>query len=398
MNINELIVEFLDGTSTPDMDKSMFENLAVNEVAQQKFKRIIEIENSINNSKSYFQPSAESVNQVFSKLGFKKAGMFSSFSFFQTNFVKFSLPSIVGTLLLVFGYNYFVGNQNNTEDKINNYAINSIPDLKNDYVNTENSNLYLNTLNNNNSEFSKQNIIVNKFFGMNENKELIEFNSKNDLISFYNNLIKRSEKSSENVVAIDKSNYINQEYAKIILANSIKHKEQDYNYVLNNYENINNKKELPFSFSVTLSPTIDLNQSNMQPEELSRFNNLGANILYKYSEKLGIGAEIQQETYLQSFSEYDKFDREIIYTQRPNFTNFGVAVDYNVLDKIKLYGGFGTNTNFSGVYSRLRLAREFSGQFPVDFLFGLEYSSLFYNFKQELYNSNKFGIYFGAKL
>ena len=46
MNINELIINFFDGSTTPEMDKSLFNELANNEIAQQKFKKFIEIENS----------------------------------------------------------------------------------------------------------------------------------------------------------------------------------------------------------------------------------------------------------------------------------------------------------------------------------------------------------------
>ena len=64
--------------------------------------------------KIHFQPSAESVNQVFTKLGFKKAGMFGAFRFFQSNFVRFSVPAVLTTLLLVFSYNYFFEDDKNS--------------------------------------------------------------------------------------------------------------------------------------------------------------------------------------------------------------------------------------------------------------------------------------------
>lgn len=417
MNINELILEFIDGTSTPEMDKTLFEQLANNEIAQQKMKKLIEVENSFASNSSYFQPSAESVNQIFSKLGMKKAGLFDSFSLMQSNFVRFSIPSALATLSLVFLYNYFFVSDDyvvNTNYEVASLILNDIPveniaisNISNDITGATSNNLRENNqtnystgkeLRSDNKLNNSQNNIVkyihkDKFVTIDQEGNVIDFDTKEDLIAYLSN-------SKNNIIELTKS-----DFNEIDLG-------QNFNLILPKDLGDNNsafeeknlkigrdfKIKSNFEFTFLLSPTFDFKNNPIQPDQISKLNNLSANLIYKLNNKLGVGAEIQQETFLQSFTENDNFDRTIIYTQRPNFTNVGIAVNYNVLDKIQLYGAIGTNTNFSGIYNRFRIGREINSVFPTDFIIGLEYSTLHFMFNDNYFNSNKFGLFFGAKI
>lgn len=419
MNINELILEFIDGTSTPEMDKSLFEQLAGNEVAQQKMKKIMEVENTFTSNNAIFQPSAESVNQVFSKLGMKKAGFFGSLPFLQSNFVRFSLPAVFTTLTLVFLYNYFfIGNDSNFDKdyKVLTTVIKDIPDLNNKFINSFNNDGLVNdelkansnksNTNNNNGydknayqNSIKQNNIVkyvykDKFVGLDSDGKMVSFSSEKELLNFYNNL-KNNDDNQVVINSISESNILSS-YNYIDKYDAINNYQYDLNKIIINRQDDESNSKL--SISLMLSPTFNFKSNPIQPNKLSEFNNLSANLIYNISEDFGLGLEIQQETFLQSFTENDNFERTIIYTQRPNFTNIGFAINYSVLDKINLYGAIGTNTNFSGLYNRIRIGREINSVFPTDFIFGLEFSTLHFTFNENYYNSSKFGLFLGAKL
>jgi hypothetical protein len=425
MNINELILEFIDGTSTPEMDKSLFEQLANNETAQQKMKKIIEVENSFASNSSYFQPSAESVNQVFSKLGMKKTGLFDSFSLMQSNFMRFAIPSALVTLSLVFLYNYFfIANsiEANLEYEVVSLKLNDIPEenivisnTRNDMIDASNSlqaNNQANFKSNNlksiglknidlkseNIQNNSQNNIVkyiykDKFVTLDEEGNLLNFETKEDLISYLS-------KNKNNLIEITKSDFNEIDLVKNFNQITPKNLGENNSAIDEKKLKIGRdyKSKSNFEFTILLSPTFDFKNNPIQPDQISKFNNLSANLIYRLNSKLGLGAEIQQETFLQSFTESDNFDRTIIYTQRPNFTNVGIAVNYSLLDKIQLYGAIGTNTNFSGFYNRFRIGREINSVFPTDFIIGLEYSTLHFMFNENYFNSNKFGLFFGAKL
>lgn len=411
MNINELILEFIDGSSTPEMDKSLFNELANNEVAQQKLKKFIEIENSFVTGNSYFQPSAESVNQVFTQLGFKKTGLFGALPFLQSNFIRYSVPAVMTTLMFVFTYNYFFNDddKNNLTNSKNNLATFTSPQINNVIETNKNNDLNngmdknnklakinKNNLNNNSNNIVKY-IYKEKFVAVGNNGNMQYFDNKDDLKEYFDSNLKnetpeKSKFSFQNVIEINESD---------IFENSLSITNLN-NYTLNDFENkeYNNlslKEISNLEFTLNFSPTFDLKSSTMNPEKLSSFNQLGFNALYKVTDKFKLGLEIQQETFLQKFEEDDEFNRTLIYTQRPNFTNIGAVVKYNILDKIFVYTSVGTNTEFSGVYNRVRLGREFYNIFPLDFDAGIEHSALHYSFNNDKYSSFKFGIFFGVK-
>ena len=408
MNINELIINFIDGSTTPEMDKSLFNELANNEIAQQKFKKFIEIENSFSTGHSHFQPSAESVNQVFTKLGFKKAGMFGAFRFFQSNFVRFSVPAVLTTLLLVFSYNYFFEDDKNSltsnELLTNNKQVSNQTKRKISKENplskenvVENN---INTLQVNNKQSSSkiQYIYKEKYVAVGRNGDLKYFNNQEDLASYFNSM---NENQSANLTLNDDIFINNIDLSE--LSNNLNYTSSKFNTNSTNIQNINyakfnSKEDSDYEINLNYSPSFDVVSRNINPEKLSSFNHLGLNVLYKLNNKFKLGLEIQQETFLQKFEENDEFNRTLIYTQRPNFTNIGIALKYNFLDEIYLQSSFGTNTELSGVYNRFRLGREFNNIYPINFVAGLEHSALHYNFKNELYSSYRFGLYLGIKL
>lgn len=405
MNINELIIDFIDGNTTPEMDKSLFNELANNEIAQQKFKKFIEIENSFSTGHSHFQPSAESVNQVFTQLGFKKTGFFGAVPFLQSNFMRFSVPAVLTTLLFVFSYNYFFEDDKNDLKSNELVKNNLIIDKAQDEKVSENLLDRKSIFEHNNSQQLNDNKTVNKiqyiykekYVAVGSKGNLKYFNSQEDLASYYNSISENLTINSPinekvEIKEIFKSKMdINKNYMPIQLSSNS-----------NNIQNIkfaefNSKVESDYEINWNYSPSFDVISSKINPEKLSPFNHLGLNILYKMNSKFKVGLEVQQETFLQKFEENDEFNRTLIYTQRPNFTNIGLVLKYNFLDDIYLQSSFGSNTELSGVYNRFRLGREFNNIYPIDFVAGLEHSALHYNFKNEMFSSFKFGVYFGVK-
>lgn len=403
MDLNNKILEFLDGTSDLEDDKELLRSLADNPEMLSKMKKLMVMEGSIQNNPEYFEPSVETSNKVFDSLGFSygsKQSMFAGLGsfLFGSKITTAAISSIVTIILLSTYFLYF--------------NVDSIVEASGIGMNKEEKAIV--SASKVDEEISEPEIItkyVNKieYVTADENGKAVKFSSFEELMAYQNDRIEELA-SKESAESGSGRNSFRIGRSKI--ANNVRQR------INGNYNSAMPEKlgsSDPFGeFNLLTKSENDIeiaflsSLNNNNPQNVS-----GNSISFRLSylpvdfSRYKFGAEVSKENFYQSFTENIDGTRTLNYTQNPSLWTLGVS------GRIYLYknegywnpyfqiSGGGAITDELGLYPgffyRTMIGAEISPNFlPFDLNIGLQSTNLSTQRENNFINSNNTSLIFGV--
>ncbi len=154
-----------------------------------------------------------------------------------------------------------------------------------------------------------------------------------------------------------------------------------------------------FSVEVRNALSWNLPKETINPKEFSKFNNMAVGIFYGLGRYISLGVEVRQETFYQEFAGYDKRGIYSDFSTQPNYTTIGGAIRASVPEWT--YSGFmpiaqaSVGGNQVGAVGRVMLGGAYSFSNNWSFVFGPEFSYLYYKFQSNNFGAQRIGLNFG---
>ena len=154
-----------------------------------------------------------------------------------------------------------------------------------------------------------------------------------------------------------------------------------------------------FGIEVNSSFYWNLSKETVSPEEIAKLHNMNLFLYYELNENISVGAGIRQETFFAKYRTSDELNRNFIYEQQPNLTNFEIGMRYHPLSLGNLHPFLNLNAGGGefGYTYRAGAGCEYRFYDDLSFLLQLEYAGLRYNHLSTWYNSKKIGFNYGIK-
>jgi opacity protein-like surface antigen len=415
MNFNEQILDFLDGESSLEQDRALFEQAIKNPEIITKLKKMMVIEDSLNHNSEFFEPPLTTSNKVFENLGFSyknKSTLAGFWSFFTgSKVITAAISSVVTIILLSSIYIYF----NNQQSESDANLITQISESNIPIVNQEK--VYNKTLGNDFGNISTKNStepkIITKYITKNEyvttdkNGNLISFDSEQDLIEYFNESNANmpytelvNNNLSNNTKSI-KNSRVGENNQKLV-SNFSPFINELPNPIFNSY--LLNSRDYLDGLEIFLISPFSNNPNGVSQNS----TNFRLSYLPIKSNNWEFGAILSRENFMQNFeNQIDDF-RTLNYSQNPALLNFGIAGRYNyqINESFSPYIQIGSGASISngfnlypGFYYRASLGTKLDLNFlPFDLNIGLQNTSLNTFIYGGINNSNNTSIIFGVSL
>ena len=107
--------------------------------------------------------------------------------------------------------------------------------------------------------------------------------------------------------------------------------------------------------------------------------------------------DLRHETFYVKYDSYDEFNQQYIFEQQPNFVSYGLVARYSPIEfhGLKPYIQANISRNNFGVIARGNTGLQYELYPNFDFTVNFEYSYLFFNHQNTMYNGKKIGLNYG---
>ncbi len=165
------------------------------------------------------------------------------------------------------------------------------------------------------------------------------------------------------------------------------------------YRMQNTGEKFGFGIEVNSSFYWNLPKETVSPEEIAKLHNMNLFLYYELSEDISVGAGVRQETFFAKYRTSDELNRNFIYEQQPNLTNFELSLRYHPLGagRINPFLSLSAGGGEFGYTYRTGAGCEYRLYDNLSFLLQFEYAGLRYNHMSTWYNSKKAGFNYGIK-
>lgn len=401
-NINEYS-DFLNDNMNDFEEQQFAETFATDQDFRSGFKKYLIITGSITNIINKTEPPSDSKDNFFRSIGLMKEETLlpeksiSSKSFYNgklfTGIVS-GLLSSAATFLMVMLLVY--SRSNNKTDIADN-----VKSVKTDNYVLSNQSENLNSkpiIPIIESKVSNQNKI--KSYSNNTNKakkDKIEISEKVDFNNESTNIEKQNFEISQSK-PIFTTNLNNSKYS------SNKINKFSFEPVLNTIKPQNeaffvNDSDKKVSFEIEVKELVNWNipEETIAPSSINKFNNINLALFFKLNDNLAVGTDIRQETFFVKYQGRENNGRDYEYEQQPNFTTLSLAAKYNYDfdNNIGLRGQSAIGVNNFGIVSRIAAGISYNPYKNISFIFGVEYSTLFFVHQNLTFNTGKAGLFYG---
>jgi hypothetical protein len=401
----ELIYLVLDGEASDIERTALFSAMSENSALQNEFQTAMKLNKAAESFPATAKVPASLTEKFFNHAGMTfipnespvapsiaacavSAGTKSSIFSNAANFAFGKFGFAVLGLFVGAGLMYMINN--NSTEKNNNIA--AIPKINQSLFSDNQAKIPIMISENRNVISSKNTDTKRKSFQSNNSK-----NNENIADDFKLPVIE--EAKSDILINNQEIIYsnISQEKDQIKFPNSSK----SFDLIKNNSEIIDNNiyqiNDFGLLAEIRHSAYWNLPKETIYPSEISKMLNMDLFIYYKINPNLLIGAGVRQETFYVKYNTKENLNREFIYEQQPNLTNYELAVRYlpfdgksfNPLVQINLGGG-----KFGYTY-RGALGGELKLYDNLTFVITADYATFLYIHRNELNYANKFGFNYG---
>lgn len=389
------IYEFMEGLLDPPAEPDMFYMLASNEELRSEFRRLVKFDKSLHNNRNLLEVPDGSQKSLFASLGIpltpehdkekEKNFFWTNFNFKKVlPFVITALASSILTILLLM----LVGK----------------PDYASE--NSKQMQKYYQEVSFLKNELAKKNSNTNQVPAVVRDTVI-----KKQVVYKTTPIIQRQEQSNQlNYNTLAASNTELYDYTKKIPAISIP---GNFNRIVVDNSQFNFSQPLIlFQNENDTDPAIDskrlefilggtqywsLPASTITPKEFGAFMNMQIGVRYRLNNAFKVGADIRRETFFQKFNGLDGLGQYTVYEQQPNFTTYSLGLQYYPVDMGNFHPYLVTSLggNAVGYVWRGGGGITYIVGNSIAFEIGVDYSTMYYNFDQNWFNSSKLGINYG---
>ncbi|MEI6089774.1 MAG: hypothetical protein WCR42_04940 [bacterium] len=399
MNHSQSYIDFIEGNLAPDQELQFAQNLATDEEFRSGFKGFMEITNSINANASTFAPTIAETSSIYQKLGYalpNAAGTailtnhIGKVTLFQKplQFILTAIPTalvtfIITWLLLHNGTQIGNSEQVHTTNTpvIASNLTESANSIQNKPIETQTIVKYIYV--NNYPVVNSQNAdIVETTQQEPQTSEISEINSDKD--------VRMNENSNFDLATPDNS--------EIIINPQLSYVNNSLSQIENpQFNTLSERKKLGLSFEIRNAATWNLPKETISPSYLSKFSNMALSLFYNFNRQWALGLDLRQETFFLKYDSWDEFQQQYIYEQQPNFVSYGIVARYSpiVYHGLKPYIQANISRNNFGVITRANTGLQYELYPNFDLTVNLEYSYLFFNHQNTMYNGKKIGLNYG---
>jgi hypothetical protein len=422
MNTSQSYIDFIEGNLAPDEELQFAQNLATDDEFRSGFKSFMEITSSVNSNSATFAPSFAETNSIYEKLGYitpntaapalllNQAGKALIFQK-PLQFILTTIPTALLTFLITWFFihpEYHKENSATLQSNNTSIIAPKLTDSKkqsnitrpietktivkyiyvNNYpaVNSQNSDIF---------ETTEQEPQTSKISEVNSDKGITNIDNLNlTLTTLINPTVHRGEVINDN----PNLNLTTPDNTEINI-------NPELNYVNNSLSQIENpqfntlseRKKLGLSFEIRNAATWNLPKETISPSYLSKLSNMAISLFYNFNKQWALGLDLRQETFFLKYNSFDEFKQEYIYEQQPNFVSYGIVARYSPIE----YHGFkpfiqaNISRNNFGIITRGNTGIQYELYPSFDFTVNLEYSYLFFNHQNTVYNGKKIGLNYG---
>lgn len=396
----QLLHEFTEGNLSEEAEKNLFTQLSSDSSLRAELKQLMSVNATISLNRNNFHVPKEMKNNVFSTLGLpitqtgnalppKSIGFFTSLfsnnSFFYS--VLSSVASVVGVLLFL----NFTGNLGEGQTKI-------ITEYKDKPVYIEQNLADRSNLKKEESQNNSNPTIIYR-----EAKPIIKYVYKS-LPQTTNSGIFSNDLTFSHIPNFDFNNNF-----KIYKTNS-SNQTPTSNSIYNNTPNTDNEiygnnvepenNELS-KFTLEWKGAMNWNNplETVSAAKYSKFTNNSLALSYNFTNKFSLGADLRAENFYQEFYFINDNGDQVNVKQLPQYTTYSGFARYRILnfDMLKNFVQISAGANTNGMVYRGMYGIEFTPYDKFGLVFGLEYSSMMFNYKNNNFNTGKFSLNYGLK-
>ncbi|MGA2297785.1 MAG: hypothetical protein ABSG15_09590 [FCB group bacterium] len=384
---SENIIDYLNGNLEPENEKMFFSAISADDELRSQFRSYLAIDKVFKRTSKSFFPSINTTNKIFSLSGFalvpnKLTQIEIPKPFYQKKLfiglasgILSAIAAVLVTLIL------FPSNSNKILQTTSNPAYKDIYNITKSLSGI----VEVNENNNKNQSQVKSKNILKVSKNNDEKSDLAQSINEHSNESEYMNH-HRTEQS--NIIEINSLN-------KLIAQNNNISSTPGYIPPIQELFNLR-KLRIPnkFTFEVRGSTVWNIPDEAMPPSQTSKLNNNSLSVFYSPIENLKTGIELRQETFALNI--YDSINNLTI-KQQPNYTTFSLAIRYTMPDSDAFRPYFQSSAGITngGYVLRTGIGIDFSFIDKLNFIFGIEYSHLFFNYNNIAVSSKKIGLQYG---
>jgi len=395
----ELLHEFTEGNLSEEAEKNLFSQLSSDSSLRAELKQLMSINATISLNRNSFHVPKDMKSNVFSSLGLplsqtghslppKSSGFFASL--FSNNTLIYSVLSSVASVIGVLLFLNFTGNLGESQTKI-------ITEYKDKPVYIEKKSTKNLKNNNENSQNNSTPTIVYK-----DAKPIIKYVYKSTPQRI-NNTIFSNDLTFSHIPNIDfESNFtISKNYSqkKSTPSNSIYNNSSSENEVYRN--DIDSENNQLSKFTLEWKGAMNWNNplETVSAAKYSKFTNNSIALSYNFTNKFSLGADLRAENFYQEFYFINDSGDKVNVKQLPQYNTYSAFARYRILnyDMFKNFVQLSAGANTNGIVYRGMFGIEFTPYDKFGLVFGLEYSSMMFNYQNNNFNTGKFSLNYGLK-
>lgn len=390
----DLINDFVDGQIEPSNEEMLFRDLAANEESRRQMKEVISIKTTFAENREFFLPPAEATLNIFSEVGIVgKAAVAKPMGGFWLKKYARKIVGALGASALTAVVMYFLMNA-----RFDSRVAELEENYKSSLANAEAS--YQEQINQNRIAYSstgRETVTTIPVFH-------VIYRDRNSSGAGEQLASQDSEDDSAHPADLSSIYSVGESHGQPLMDMRLRGQSNSIAAIRSNepdtkiFTNGSNYLD-GISFEVRNGLSWNMPKETINPKEFSKFNNMSVGIFYELGRYISLGLEIRQETFYQEFAGYDKRGIYSDFSTQPNYTTIGGAIRAAVPEWT--YSGFtplaqvSVGGNQVGAFGRFMIGSAYSFSNNWSFVFGPEFSYLYYQFQNNNFGAQRIGLNFG---
>ena len=390
----DLINDFVDGQIEPSKEEMLFRDLAASEESRKQMKEVISLKTTFAENREFFLPPAEATLNIFSEVGIvgRAAAAKPAGGFWLKKYAR-RIVGALGASALGAVVMYLLMNarfDSRTAELEENY--------RSGLAKTEAS--YQEQLNQNRIAYSRS--------GSETIREVpvykIIYRDRHSSTGAEQFASNDSDEGGAHPADFGSAYALSETGGRPLMDMNFRQHLGRTDAIRANFPNTNVFNEGTgfldgLSFEVRNALSWSMPKETINPKEFSKFNNMAVGIFYDLGRYISLGVEVRQETFYQEFAGYDKRGIYSDFAIQPNYTTVGGAIRAVVPEWT--YSGFtpmaqaSVGGNQVGAVGRFMLGGAYSFSNNWSFVFGPEFSYLYYKFQNNNFGAQRIGLNFG---
>lgn len=391
-DLSDKFLDYMNGGLAAEEEQKLFTTMAYDNELRDEFRSFVAIDKTLKSTSGSFVPSVGATNAVYSSLGLKfpnelaASEVLTKIPFYQSKFFTGAMTGLTFALVPFVAYLlFFMPKSGDVDLNINMAELSNkaeIPVIES----VEDMNVHPVT----ESKPEIRYVYIDRIVKDGSNEDMVIANpvvqEENDMKS-----ISPITFSDTKLIPGQKINF-DRHAPDFELSNMPveTYLQQTFNLLDGNSG---------FGIEVRGSTNWNIPTETLYPKKISEFVNSGIALQYELTDWLIVGADVRQETFFVKYNGEDQYGQRFKYEQHPNLTSYGFNLRFMPIEIYKFdpYFNFNFGINNYGEVLRGAFGTEYSLYSDIAFIFELEYSYLFFNHKNTLFDTRKIGVNYGVK-